>query len=56
MQLDFDNLKRNKTNQAEFEEKTGEISGMISALEQRVDSIPKITDGDVERWNETIAN
>ena len=29
---------------------------MIEALEKRVDSIPKITDGDIERWNETVAN
>ena len=56
IQLDFDVLKKNKTNQADFEEKTVEIIGMIEALEKKVDVIPKITDGDIERWNETIAN
>ena len=56
MQLDFDTLKKKKTNQADFEEKSAEIIGMIDALDKKVESIPKITDGDVRRWNETIAN
>ena len=59
LQLDFDIVKKDiitKTNQTDFEEKTLEIIAKIEALEKRVGGIPKITDGDTERWNETIAN
>lgn len=54
LQLDVDILQKNKTNQTDFEEKTADIELQIEALEKKVDNIPKITDGDIERWNETI--
>lgn len=55
LQLDADLLKKNKTNQTDFEEKVKEIEEFAEILEKKIDKIPKITEGDVERWNETIS-